>query len=50
LDSKEADQLRHELLDRAQSVARAAGGFPGFGDKMSPAERSMPAELGQAFA
>ena len=50
LDSKKAEELRHELLDRAQSVARAAGGFLGFGDKMSSAERSMLATLEQAFA
>jgi hypothetical protein len=50
LDGEEAERLRHELLDRAQSVARAAGGFLGFGDKMSLAERSMLAELEQAFA
>jgi len=50
LDSKEAEEIRHELLDRAQSVARATGGFLGFGDKMSSAERSMLAELEQAFA
>jgi hypothetical protein len=50
LDDKQADDLRHELLDRAQSVARAAGGFLGFGDKMSAAERAMLAGLEQAFA
>lgn len=50
LDSEQSEQLRHELLDRAESVARAAGGFLGFGDKMSPAERAMLSELEQAFA
>jgi len=50
LDSRKAEELRHELLDRAQSVARAAGGFLGFGDKMSSAERSVLAKLEQAFA
>jgi hypothetical protein len=50
LDATQAEQLRHELLDRAQSVARAAGGFLGFGEKMSPAERAMLAELEQVFA
>jgi hypothetical protein len=50
LDSKKAEEFRHELLDRAESVARAAGGFLGFGDKMSPAERAMLAELGQSLA
>lgn len=49
LDAKQADELRHELLDRAQRVAQAAGGFLGFGDKTSAAERSMLAKLEQAF-
>jgi tellurite resistance protein len=50
LDAKEAEELRRELLDRAYSVARAAGGFLGFGDKMSAAERSMLAKLEEVFA
>jgi len=50
MDSKEVEQLRHELLDRAQTVARATGGFLGFGDKISSAERSVLAQLEQAFA
>jgi hypothetical protein len=50
LDGKEAEELRGELLDRAGSVARAAGGFLGFGDKMSPAERAVLADLETAFA
>ncbi len=49
MDSQEAENLRHELLDRAQRVAQAAGGFLGFGDKMSPAERAMLDQLQQAF-
>jgi DnaJ-domain-containing protein 1 len=50
LDSQEIERLQHELLDRAREVARATGGFLGFGDKMSPAERSALDELEQAFA
>lgn len=50
LKPDEAEELRHELLDRAQSVAQAAGGFLGFGDKTSPAERAILAQLEQAFA
>jgi hypothetical protein len=50
LDSQEIEKLQHELLDRARKVAQAAGGFLGFGDKMSPAERSVLDELEQAFA
>jgi tellurite resistance protein len=50
LDAKDAEELRHELLDRTYSVARAAGGFLGFGDKMSPAERSVLDRLEEVFA
>jgi tellurite resistance protein len=49
MNSQEAEDLRHELLDRAQRVAQAAGGFLGFGDKMSPAERSVLDQLQQVF-
>ena len=45
LGPEDADDLRHELFDRVQSVAHAAGGFLGMGDKMSPAERAMLAAL-----
>lgn len=50
LDAKKAEDLRHELLDRAESVAQAAGGFLGLGNKISSAERSMLSKLEQAFA
>jgi hypothetical protein len=50
LDSQEIEKLQHELLDRARRVAQAAGGFLGFGDKISPAERAVLSELEQAFA
>jgi len=50
LDRQGVEELRHELLDRAGKVAQAAGGFLGFGDKMSPAERSMLRDLEQTFA
>lgn len=50
LDRQEVERLRHELLDRAQTVAQSAGGFLGFGDKISAAERSVLSELEQAFA
>lgn len=42
LDSQEVERLRHELLDRAHTVAQAAGGFLGFGDKISTAEHYIP--------
>jgi hypothetical protein len=50
LNAKELEELRHELLDRTYAVAQAAGGFLGFGDKMSPAERAMLAKLEEVFA
>jgi hypothetical protein len=50
LDGQERERLQHELLDRARNVAEAAGGFLGFGDKISPAERSVLNELERAFS
>jgi hypothetical protein len=50
LDSQEIERLQHELLDLARKVAQAAGGFLGFGDKISAAERTMLSELEQAFS
>lgn len=49
LSRQEIEKLRQEALERARKVAQAAGGFLGFGNKMSPAERSMLDELEQAF-
>lgn len=49
LDSEEIQRLQHELLDRARMVANAAGGILGFGEKVSPAERSVLDSLEQAF-
>jgi hypothetical protein len=50
LDAQDAEALRHELLDRTAKVAQAAGGFLGFGDKTSQAERAMLAKLEEAFS
>jgi hypothetical protein len=50
LESQEIEKVRHELLDRARTVAEAAGGFLGFGEKISAAERSVLDDLRQAFA
>jgi hypothetical protein len=50
LEGPQVEEFQHELLDRARSVASAAGGFLGFGNKMSPAECALLAELEQAFA
>ncbi len=49
LDSQEIKRLQHELLDRARMVAQAAGGFLGFGEKISPAECAVLNELEQVF-
>ena len=49
LDSQEIKRLEHELLDRARKVAQAAGGFLGFGEKISSAECAVLDELEQAF-
>jgi len=50
LKPQEVDNLQREVLDRARRVAQAVGGFFGFGDKLSPAERSMLSQLEKAFA
>lgn len=49
LDPRERQALRHELLDRARTVAESAGGFLGVG-KVSEAETAMLARLEKAFA
>jgi hypothetical protein len=48
LDEEERRALRHELLDRARTVAESAGGFLGVG-KVSDAETAMLARLEKAF-
>jgi hypothetical protein len=50
LDRPEIEKLRHEVLDRARKVAQAAGGFLGFGDKTSAAERTVLDKLERAFS
>lgn len=42
--------LKSELLGRARTVAEAAGGFMGMGQKVSAAEAAVLGELEQAFA
>lgn len=48
LEAPERDALRREILDRARSVAEAAGGFLGLG-KVSDAEEAVLEELATAF-
>ena len=49
LSAEEVEELKHDLLDRAHTVAEAAGGFLGLGNKISPQERAALATLEQAF-
>ena len=42
--------LKRDLLGRARSVAEAAGGFLGFGSKVSQSEQAILDELEQAFS
>ena len=50
LNMHEIEELRRELLERAHDVAAAAGGFLGFGNKISVAERAVLDRLERAFA
>jgi hypothetical protein len=50
LEKPEIEKLKHELLDRAEEVAKVAGGFLGFGNKITDSEQRMLEELEQAFA
>lgn len=47
--AEDLETLRRDILDRAFQVARASGGLLGFGERVSPAERAVLAELEQAF-
>ncbi len=49
LDAKEVQKLQADLLDRAESVAEAAGGILGVTSKISATEREMIKTLQQAF-
>jgi hypothetical protein len=48
LDETSLSQLKASVLNRAESIAEAAGGFLGIGS-VSDAERNMIAQLSQAF-
>jgi hypothetical protein len=50
LNDREAEELQSDVLALAQKVAQAAGGFLGFGNKISAAERSALDELEGAFS
>ena len=49
LSGDEKNSLKHDLLARARNVSDAAGGFLGFGNRVSEAEDAMLTELEQAF-
>lgn len=49
LDSTSFNQLHNQVLQRADKVAKAAGGFLGLGSKVSDAEQRVLDELAAAF-
>ena len=49
LDGAAFTQLKHSIMNRAEEVATAAGGFLGLGNKVSDAERKVLAELDNSF-
>lgn len=49
LDAQARQALKQDLLGRARAVAEAAGGFLGFGKRVSRAEQAVLTELEQAF-
>ena len=50
LDAGAVTQLKTSIVSRAQSVAEAAGGFLGLGNKVSDSERGVLTKLESAFA
>lgn len=49
LEPASMQQLKSQVLQRAEGVAKSAGGFLGLGSKISNAERSVLDELEKAF-
>ena len=49
LSREEVETLKHDLLDRARQVAKAAGGILGYGNKVSAQEQAVLQTLEQAF-
>jgi hypothetical protein len=50
LSQKERDEIRASALDRARSVAEAAGGFLGLTSRISPQEKAVLDDLAQTLA
>jgi hypothetical protein len=49
LDEREVEELKHDLLDRATTIAQAAGSLLGLGAKVTPKERAALQDLESAF-
>lgn len=49
LEPADKHALRDEVMGRARSVAKATGGFLGFGERISPEEEVVLQELEKAF-
>ena len=49
LSDQQVDELKHDLLDRIDTVAQAAGGILGITSKVSSNEQAMKKTLEQAF-
>jgi hypothetical protein len=49
LDDKEIAELKHDILEKAKSIAAAAGGILGLGNKISGKERDALKKLESAF-
>jgi peptidoglycan hydrolase-like protein with peptidoglycan-binding domain len=50
LDKQEIEELKRDVLSLARSVAQAAGGFLGIGNRISTAEYTVLNKLEKAFA
>jgi hypothetical protein len=50
LSPNERDEIRKSALERARSVAEAAGGFLGLTSRISPQEKAVLEDLAQALA
>jgi hypothetical protein len=50
LSPKERDEIRASAIERARSVAEAAGGFLGLTSKISPKEKAVLDELARILA
>jgi tellurite resistance protein len=49
LPQDQRDNLKKEILDQAENIAKASGGFLGFGNKISAEEKKLLKTLAYAF-